>query len=329
MKILIFGTEPKERDEIRIYLCAHGLEQVEFAEGILNMETIPSTRGYEIIWLITNSIVREQEARALSEYGVKYIVTRSTGIDHLSVKALRDNGICAANVPLYSTGAVSEHTILLLLALMRKLKYSMKNTDRGNFTLENVMGKELSMQTVGIIGCGKIAISTIRMLSGFRCNILVSTTHEKEEVNDLVTFTDQDTLLKESDIILLHCPLKKENYHLINAESLSKMKTSAILVNTARGGLVDSEAILAALKSGKLSGYGFDVYEKEDDYIRTKNPDYPDEIFWELCGRDDVIYTSHIAFYTDLAMESLNRLTMQNVVSYALNGYSENEITKE
>lgn len=328
MKILIFGTEPAERDEIRTYLCTHGLEQVDFAEGVLNMDTVSSTRGYEIIWLITNSIVREKEARALAECGVKYIVTRSTGTDHLSVQALRDNGICAANVPVYSTGAVSEHTVLLLLALLRKLKYSMKNTDRGNFTLENVMGKELSALTVGIIGCGKIAISTIRMLSGFQCRILVSTPHEKKEVKDLVTFTDQDTLLKESDILLLHCPLKKENYHLINEESIGQMKTGAILVNTARGGLVDSEAVLAALKGGKLSGYGFDVYEKEDDYIRTKNPDYQDKIFWELCGRDDVIYTSHIAFYTDLAMKSLNELTMQNVISYALKGYSENEITK-
>lgn len=329
MKILIFGTEPGEQDEIRDYLCTHGLEEVDFADGVLNMDTIPLTRGYEIVWIITNSLIREKEARALAEAGVRYIVTRSTGIDHLSVKALRENGICASNVPMYSTGAVSEHTLLLLLALLRKLKYSMKNTGDGNFTLKNVMGRELSSLTVGIIGCGKIAISTIRMLSGFQCKILVSTPHEKEEVRDVVTFTDQDSLLKESDVILLHCPLKQDNYHFINADSISKMKTGALLVNTARGGLVDAEAVLGALKSGKLSGFGFDVYEKEDDYIRTKDPDYQDDIFWELCEREDVIYTSHIAFYTDLAMKALNELTMKNVVSYALKGYSENEITKE
>lgn len=329
MKILIFGTERKEQDEIRTYLCEHGLEQVDFADGVLNMTSIPSTRGYEIVWIITNSVIREQEARALAECGVKYIVTRSTGIDHLSIKALRDNGICAANVPLYSTGAVSEHTLLLLLALLRKLKYSMKNIEKKNFTLENVMGRELSSLTVGIVGCGKIAISTIRMLGGFRCKILVSTPHEKEEVRDAVTFTDDETLLRESDVVLLHCPLKKDNYHFINADRINTMKAGAILVNTARGGLVDSQAVLDALKSGKLSGYGFDVYEKEDDYIRTKDMDYQDQVFWELCGRDDVIYTSHIAFYTDIAIKSLNEETMRNVLAYALHGSSENEITKE
>ncbi len=329
MKILIFGTESEEQDEIRKYLCAHGIEHVEFADGVLNMDTIPFTRGYEIVWLITNSIIGEKEAEALAKSGVRYIVTRSTGIDHLSVTALRKHGICASNVPKYSTGAVSEHTMLLMLALLRKLKCSMKNTDGGNFTLEKVMGKELSALTVGVIGCGKIAISTIRMLSGFQCKILVSTPHEKEEVKNMVTFTDSDTLLRESDVILLHCPLKKENYHIINEESIRTMKEGAILVNTARGGLVDSKAVLNALKVGKLSGYGFDVYENEDDFIRTKNPEYQDKIFWELCGRDDVIYTSHIAFYTDQAIKALNEKTMENVLSYALHGCCENEITKE
>ena len=329
MKILIFGTESMEQNVIRTYLCEHGIEQVDFATGTLNMKTIPLTKGYEIVWIITNSIIREKEAQALAEYGVKYIVTRSTGIDHLSIKALKDNGICAANVPVYSTGAVSEHTMMILLALFRKLKYSIKNTAEGDFTLKNVMGRELSTMTVGVVGCGKIAISTIRMLYGFQCRILVSTPHEKEEVKDMVTFVDNETLIKESDVIILHCPLKEENYHFINEDSIGKMKKGTILVNTARGGLVDSQAVLNALKSGQMSGYGFDVYEKEDDYIRTKDLNYQDQVFWELCNREDVIYTSHIAFYTDIAMNALNEETMKNVLAYASNGCSENEITKE
>ena len=328
MKILIFGTLESEQQEIREYLCKNGLEQVDFKEGVLNMETVEAAKGYDIVWIITNSIIKEKEAEALARCGVKYMVTRSTGTDHLSVPALKKYGICAANVSVYSTGAVSEHTMMLLLALLRKLNYSTKNIKNGNYTLENVMGRQLSSLTVGVIGCGKIAISTIEMLHGFKCRILVNAPHEKDRVKDMVTFTNQDTLFRESDVILLHCPAKQDNYHLIDENTIKKMKDGAILINTARGGLVDAKAVLEALKSGKLSAYGFDVYEREDEYIRTKNMDYKDEVFNELCDRDDVIYTSHIAFYTDVAIKSLNEETMKNVISYAVNGYSENEIVK-
>lgn len=329
IKVLVFGEEQEEREDIRRRLDIPQISKVDFAEGVLTSENASQTKGYELVWLITNSIIGEKESAELERYGVKYIVTRSAGFDHLDISALKRHNICAANVPEYSPGAISEHTVLLLLAMIRQLKRQIQMTESGNFTLNGILGKELADMTVGIIGAGRIGSRTIQILRGFGCTILVYTLYPDDSLASMVTYTNRDDLLEHSDAVIFHCPLTGDNYHELNQETIDKMKKGAVLINTARGGLVDARAVLDSLEKGKLGGFAFDVYENEDKYIRTVDPKYDDEIFWKLTRRDDVIYTAHTAFYTKEATEQLIRVTVENVISYASHRCCRNEITEK
>lgn len=326
MKILIFGTEEEEREKIRAMLQSPSIDRVEFAEGVLSMETVDKTEGYQIVWIITNSLIGEPEAAAMEARGVRYLVTRSAGTDHLDREALERHHILAANVPEYSPEAISEHTVALLLALLRRLKSSIRKGERGDFTLSGLLGRQLSDMTVGIIGAGRIGRQTMKLLNGFGCKILIHTPHPGKELKKEVSCVSAEELLRQADAVIFHCPLTEENYHMVDGKTLFYMKKGALLVNTARGGLIDAKAVLEALKSGQLAGAALDVYEYEDSYIRTVNPGYPDEVFWELIRREDVLYTAHTAFYTKEAVEQLLNITVKNVLEYASQGCCVNEI---
>lgn len=327
MNVLIFGAQREEQELITSMLADSLIDKVTFGKGVLSLENMECVKGYELVWIITNSIIGEKEAEKLKEYGVRFMVTRSAGTDHMDKHALKKCGIQAANVPEYSPGAISEHTVLLLLALLRNLKRSTQMTDRGDFSLSGLLGKEISSLTVGVVGCGRIGLRTMQILSSFGCQELVYSPHVKEEGKKYARFVTEEELFRQSDVVLLHCPQTEKNYHMINKETLSWMKEGSYLVNTARGGLVDTEAVLEALKSRKLAGYAFDVYEKEDDFIRKNcgRDGYKDPLFWELCDRDDVIYTAHTGFFTEEAVSAMRKITVENVLEYAAKGSCINE----
>ncbi len=327
MNIIIFGTEEFERKCIEQKLTCPEINKIKFADGTLSLENMQAVKDFDVVWLITNSIIGENEAQKLEQYGVRYIVTRSAGTDHLDKEALRKHHIMAANVPVYSPSAISEHTIMLLLAAARKLKKSVRMAENSDFTLEGLLGTEIADMTIGVIGYGNIGKRTVEILKAFGADILVNTPHHKIFADPKISYATLSELYKRSDAIILHCPVCKENYHMINKASIEQMKDNVIIVNTARGALIDHEALLFALENDKAGAAALDVYEYEDEFVRTKNKPYEDEIFWRLISRDDVIYTSHIAFYTSEAMNALMEVTVQNVLEYVKTGKCINEIT--
>ena len=276
------------------------VEEIAFADGIFTKDRIAEVDGFRAIWIMTNSMIGEEEARLLSEHGVRYIVSRAAGIDHLDLEALRKYGIKAANVPSYSPNAISEHTLMLLLNALRHMRRSEAMVARRDFGIAGLCGREIRTMTIGVIGAGRIG-----------------------------TQVSLSEIWERSDAIVLHCPLTKENTHLIGKETLEQCKPGVVVVNTARGGLVDGKAMLDALKKGKVSAFAMDVYETEDDFVRVDFEGKPtgDPVFEELLAREEVIYTSHISFLTDRALYEIMRISLENASEYEKNGICHNEVT--
>ncbi|MBO5488222.1 MAG: hypothetical protein J5988_15075 [Eubacterium sp.] len=329
MRLLIFGTTKEEQQRILTLNETVALEKVDFAEGIFTRDRVKEVQGYDGIWIMTNSSIGEPEAKVLKEAGVRYIISRATGIDHLDIKALEKYGLKAANVPSYSPNAISEHTILMLLSALRKMKRNQNMIARRDFGIQGICGREVRMMTVGVIGSGRIGSLTIQALKGLGAEVLVNAPVVNPAIEEIATYVSLDELLEKSDAILLHCPLTEENYQIISRESLEKCKDGVVLVNTARGGLVDAKSILEALKTGKVSSFAMDVYEGEDDFVRMDfhGKAMEDSVLEELLNREDVIYTAHVGFLTDQALYEIMRISLENAAEYEKKGCCQNEVT--
>ncbi len=329
MKITFFGMTPWEKEQLE--QMDFGVEaEYAYIDDVLNQETIAQVEGSQAVSILSNSVIDEQMAAKLKNMGVSFVTNRGTGVDHIDAKAIAAQGMDAANVPGYSPESISENTILLLLSLLRKMKRNQSMIRSCNYKVDGIRGKVLRNMTVGVLGSGKIGAITIQILAGFGCKVLVNDVYEKEEVKKYATYVSREELFANADAVILHCPLLESTYHLINKETLSLFKDGAILVNTARGGLMDAEAVLEALRSGKLSAMAFDVYEGEDDIVRKdfKGVYPPDPVFRELCEREDVIYTAHISFFTDEAAKEMIKISTENVVEYFAKGSCRNSIVK-
>lgn len=301
--------------------------ELDYSVNQLTLENAEMTKGYDAVCINVGCKVSEEMAGRLKEYGVEYILTRAAGRDHLDAEAIQKYGLKSAYVPAYSPNAISEHTVLLMLSLLRKYKEQMRRIQEQYYFINGLRGKELRSITVGVIGTGRIGFTTIKDLSGFGCRILAHDIMENEAVKAYASYVSLEELLETSDMIVLHCPMTAENYHLIDEAAIEKMKDGVMLVNTARGGLVDTQAVLNALKSGKMAAFGMDVYEYED---KTQRKDYrgkelDDPLLAELLQMDQVIFTSHTAFYTDQAIENIVDTTLTNLYQWSTTGSCENE----
>ncbi|MDZ4230020.1 MAG: hydroxyacid dehydrogenase, partial [Candidatus Veblenbacteria bacterium] len=260
---------------------------------------------------------------------LKFIATRSTGFDHIDVAAAKSRGVAVANVPFYGENTVAEHTWALILALSRKILQSYERTERGNFQIdESLRGFDLKEKTLGVIGCGHIGQHVVRIAKAFEMNVLVFDAKPNPALAQELGFTyvSLDTLLKEADVITLHAPYMPATHHLLNAENMKLIKKGAVLVNTARGGLVDTQALVKALENGTLSGAGLDVLEEECN-IREEGEVLSTE-FHKSCdlktliadhvllSRDDVIITPHNAFNSKEAIVRILDTTVANIQAY-------------
>lgn len=329
MKTVFFGTRAEEKECIEKWAEKYGYV-VCTRTDFLTEENAGEVRGYDSVCIVVSCRITEKIAETLSKAGVRYILTRAAGTDHLDLQAIRKYGMKTANVPVYSPNAISEHTILLTLAALRHLKEQILRNEKHNFSIAGVQGRELRNMTVGIIGTGRIGCTTIRGLSGFGCRMLAYDKYEREEMKQLVSYVMLDELLAASDILLFHCPLTEDNYHMINEEALKKCKAGVVLINCARGGLLDCQAVLEALKSGRVSALAMDVYEREEAFLRqNKSEDkLQDGLLQELLMREDVIYTAHTAFYTDEACANMIKTTFQNIYEYETTGTCTNEVLR-
>ena len=262
---------------------------------------------------------------------LKYITTRSTGFDHIDIEYAKSKGISTSNVPTYGENTVAEHTFALILSIARNLKKAHFKVSEGDFLIKGLMGFDLRGKTIGVVGTGHIGLRVIKMAVGFSMNVLAFDPMQNAFLSEVLGFkyVDFETLLKESDIITLHAPYSKKTHHLINENNISLIKKGAVLINTARGGLVDTIALTKALDDGILSGAGLDVLEGEDIILeekqlllRKKKELYdPQKLQLVLRGcfllqRENVVFTPHIGFYSEEALKRILDTTIYNVTSF-------------
>lgn len=281
------------------------------------LENAELAKGYDGISIITNPMNAELLDR-FHELGVRAVSTRSIGYEHIDVEYAKKLGMRVANVS-YSPNSVANYTIMLMLMACRKLPYIMKKDEVQDFSLTGKMGKELSLCTVGVIGTGKIGETVIAHLSGFGCKILAYDLYEKESVKQYAEYVDLDALYRESDIITIHVPGMEENRHMISDDAFAKMKDGVILINAARGMVMDSEALMRALDSGKVGYAALDTIEDERGlyYLNHEGVVLGNRERSLLKGYSNVLLLPHMAFYTDQAISDMVGNSMRALAAFA------------
>ncbi|MFA9380468.1 MAG: NAD(P)-dependent oxidoreductase [Acetanaerobacterium sp.] len=326
---MIFGVRD---DELAIYDSLNktlGME-IAFAKGFLSIDTVQTTKGFDAVLILTNCRIDDTIAAQLADCGVRYILSRAAGTDHIDLKAVARHGLQAANVPFYSAGAVSEHTVMLLLMVLRRARQALHMVDAHDFTLTGLRGRELRNLTVGVFGAGRIGAETIRLVSGFGARVLVSSLEMSDETRRIATPVSREALFSQSDVLIFHCGLSEDTRHIINKASIATLRDGVVLVNTARGGLLDHAAVLEGLKSGKIAGFAMDVYEDESSFMRKNLGEnaLPDPVFAQLLMMENVIFTAHMSFFTDTAIANMIAVSLQNAAEYDKTGRCQNELTR-
>lgn len=312
MKVLVYNYRDfDEKKWFDKYSQELGIELKICREAPEMGKNIDLAKGCDALSIITSKIPEEM-VQAFYDYGIRYISTRTIGYDHIAIHKAQELGIKVGNA-IYGPDGVADYAIMLMLMSIRKMKRIMQRAEIQDFSLKGIQGRELHDFTVGVIGTGRIGRTVIKHLSGFGCRIQAYDLYENEEVKTYADYVSLDKLLSTSDIITLHTPLTEENLHLINKDSIAKMKHDVVIVNTARGGLIDSEALIEGLENGKIAAAGLDVVEKEFGlyYNDLKSDILDNRELAILRSFPNVIVTPHMAFYTDNAIESMvkNSLT--------------------
>ena len=307
MKVTVYNC--REFDEKELFLRYEkelGIELVLCADAP-TLENVHLTKGSECVDIITSKITREL-LEAFHNNGVKYLTTRTIGYDHIDLEAAKEFGIKVGNAP-YGPNGVADYTVMLILMSIRKMKRIMERTNIQDYTLAGIQGRELKDLTVGVIGTGRIGRTVIQNLSGFGCKMLAYDLYEQEEVKQYAEYVTLDKLFAQADVITLHTPLTEQNYHIIDAKSIATMKDGVVIINTARGALIDSEALICAIESGKIGAAGLDVVENEFGlyYYDHKSDILNNRELAILRGFPNVTVSHHMAFYTDNCVETVVR----------------------
>ena len=306
----------KEKGEVKVYK--------ETADLLLD-----KIKDTAILSTFINSKVTKDVIKSLPK--LKFITTRSTGFDHIDTEFASSKGIPVSNVPTYGENTVAEHTFALILSVARNLKKAHFKTADGDFSIKGLMGFDLRGKTIGVVGAGHIGLRVVKMAVGFNMKVLVFDPVQDHFLEEVLGFkyADFDTLLKESDIITLHAPYNKKTHHMINESNIKLIKKGAVLINTARGGLVETTAITKALDEGILAGAGLDVLEGEDIILedkqllirRKKELHTPEKLKLALRNafllqRKNVVFTPHIGFYSKEALQRILDTTVFNIVNF-------------
>ncbi|WGF92417.1 2-hydroxyacid dehydrogenase [Aequorivita marisscotiae] len=329
MKTTIYSTHKFDKPSIEN--ANKGKHQLNFLEFRLTKETALLAEGSKAIALFSSDDASSEVLDILHKLGIKFIALRSAGFNHVDLKKASELGIKVARVPAYSPYAIAEHTMALILALNRRLIKAHNRVREQNFSLNGLTGFDLNGKTVGVIGTGKIGSVLVKILHGFGCNILAQDIEESKDLIDKygVIYTDCATLCKHADIISLHVPLKASTKHLINKEHIALMKSGVMLINTSRGGLVDTKAVIQGLKTRKIGYLGLDVYEEEEGlFFEDHSEDIlQDDVIARLMTFNNVLITSHQAFLTKTALTNIAETTIYNLDCFEKQKPSGNEIS--
>lgn len=307
MKVTVYNC--REFDEKELFI-KYGKEfdiELVLCPDEPDMENIALAKGSECVDIITSKMTKPLLA-GLWENGMRYLTTRTIGYDHIDMEAAREFGITVANAP-YGPNGVADYTVMLILMSIRKMKRIIERTNIQDYSLQGIQGRELKDMTVGVIGTGRIGRTLLHNLSGFGCKLLAYDLYENEEVKNLAEYVFLEEIWEKADIISLHAPLTEDNHHMINEKTISKMKDGVIIINTARGGLIDSEALIAGIEKGKVGAAGLDVVENEFGlyYYDRKSDVLNNRELAILRGFPNVTVTHHMAFYTDECVNTVVR----------------------
>ena len=323
MKIAFYDTKPYDKIWFEKMIEQYGFE-VKFFEHKLNEDTAILSRGFDVVCIFVNDTADETVLKILAENGVKLIALRCAGYNNVDLKAVQDK-ITVVRVPAYSPSAVAEFAAALLLTVNRKTHKAYIRTRDTNFNINGLLGFDLAGKTAGIIGTGKIGQMFIDICKGFKMNVIAYDPYPNENLD--IEYVSLDELFRKSNIISLHCPLTKENFHLINEKTIEQMQDNVIIVNTSRGGLIDTTALIDGLKSKKIGGAGLDVYEEEGDvfFEDKSNEIIKDDELMRLLSFPNVVMSSHQGFFTREAMQQIAMVTMENIANFK-NGKITNEV---
>lgn len=328
MRVLFFDAKSYDKENFDAYKEKYGFD-IKYLKVKLNEETVDFVKGYEIISIFVNDTVNPPVIDKLIEYGVKLIVLRCAGYNNVDVNYINGR-IKLVRVPAYSPYSVAEYTASMVMTLNRKIHKAYVRTREGNFSINGLMGFDLHKKTVGVIGAGRIARIFIKIMRGFDARVIAYDPYPNETfAKDLgYEYVDLDTLYRESDIISLHCPLTRENTYLINRESMKKMKDGVMIVNTGRGRLIDTIDLIEALKDKKVGAAALDVYEEEAGYFfeDMSSSVIEDDILGRLLSFNNVLLTSHQAYFTKEAFRDITLTTLENIQSFLQGKELENEI---
>lgn len=331
MKIAFFGTKPYDRAAFDEANAAHGHELAYFGPN-LGPETCPLASGSPAVCSFVNDKLDADVQRKLAEGGTKLIALRCSGYNHVDLKAAKEAGITVVRVPSYSPHAIAEHAVGMMLALNRRIHRAYSRVREGNFALDGLLGFNLHGRTAGVVGTGQIGAIVARILHGFGCRVIAHDRSEDEGCQALgVEYVSMDRRLAESDIITLHCPLTPQTRHLIDSQALAKVKPGVMLINTSRGGVVDTRAAIAALKAGKIGHLGLDVYEGEADifFEDRSGRTLHDDVLARLLTFPNVLVTGHQAFFTKEALAGIAETTLANVAAFERGESGGNEVADE
>ncbi|SMC19185.1 D-lactate dehydrogenase [Clostridium acidisoli DSM 12555] len=305
MKILAYSYRSDEAEYFKKFIDKYKEVEIILTKDAPTIETADLAKGFDCISIITTEINAELIEK-FHTLGVKFISTRTIGYDHIDVKKAQELGIHVGNVT-YSTNSVADYTIMMMLMAVRKIKPILERSNVQDYSLKGVQGKELPNLTVGVIGTGKIGQTVIRHLSGFECKILAYDLFENELTKKYANYVKLDELLRDSDIITMHVPATKDNYHLIDKNSIEKMKQGVYIINTARGSLINTEDLITAIEEKKIGGVALDVIENESNiyYNDLKCEVLNNRDLALLKSYPNVILTPHTAFYTDQAVSDM------------------------
>jgi D-lactate dehydrogenase len=329
MRVAVFSTKPYDQRFLAAANTDTGHDLV-FLEAKLSAETAPLAEGFGAVCVFVHDIVDREVLEILAREGVRLVALRAAGFNNVDVPAAKELGISVCRVPAYSPYAVAEHAVALILALDRRTHRAYNRVREGNFALDGLMGFDLHGRTVGVVGTGRIGAIFARIMAGFGCRILAADPYVNEDVTAVGgTYVSLDRLFAEADIVALHAPLTKETYHLVNRDALERMKRGVMLVNTSRGGLVDTEAVIDALKDGTIGHLGLDVYEEEDAlfFEDLSEEILIDDVFARLLTFPNVLVTAHQAFFTEDALRSIARTTVENLAEFERDGRPIYEVT--
>jgi len=331
MKVLVFSTKPYDRQFLEIAASQFDHE-LTFLEARLTEQSSLLAKGFGAVCVFVNEQLDASVLGSLARFGVRVVALRCAGFNNVDLEAARELRLKVVRVPAYSPNAVAEHTVGLILTLNRKIYRAYTRVRDGNFNLGGLLGFDLCGRTVGVVGTGQIGMVFTKIMLGFGCRLLGLDKFPNSQCRDLgMEYVERSKLFAESDIISLHCPLTPETHHMVNVNSIAQMKDGVMIINTSGGAVIDTQAVIQGLKSGKIGHLGLDVYEEEADvfFEDLSNVVIPDDTLSRLITFPNVVITGHQAFFTREALQCIAETTLRNIADIEHTGKCVNEATTE